>query len=316
MSFAKDVKQELANDMVHVRHCRLAEIAGMVSFGARVIIDENTARCIEFTTDNEQIARKYFTYVEKTFNIELLIKICDSMGKNNKRSFIIRTASENQTEDILSALKATDCDGIISVGGLIYQQQCCKRAFLRGAFLIIGGMSDPKKAYYFEYAAACMKQADVLKKLIAAFSIETRIIKRKNSYIVYLKESSQIVDMLNIIEAHVALMELENVRILKEVRNGVNRRVNCEAANIGKTVAAASKQVEDIEFIRDTIGLDELVGGLKDIALLRLEYPESSLVELGEKLVPAVGKSGVNHRLKKISSIADSLRGLKEDKKC
>ena len=125
---------------------------------------------------------------------------------------------------------------------------------------------------------------------------------------VYLKEGAQIVDMLNIMEAHVALMNLENVRILKEMRNSVNRKVNCETANISKTVAAAVKQLGDIEYIKQNAGLDSLPENLKDMALLRLEYPDTPLKELGTYLDPPVGKSGVNHRLRRISEIADELR--------
>lgn len=127
---------------------------------------------------------------------------------------------------------------------------------------------------------------------------------------VYIKEGSDIVDILNVMEAHVALMNLENVRILKEMRNTVNRKVNCETANLKKTVSAAVKQIEDIEFIRDTVGLSVLSDTLEEIARLRLENPDSSLKELGEMLNPVVGKSGINHRLRKICEIADDLRDI------
>jgi DNA-binding protein WhiA len=130
---------------------------------------------------------------------------------------------------------------------------------------------------------------------------------------VYIKEGSQIVDLLNVMEAHVALMDLENVRILKEMRNSINRQVNCEAANISKTVVAASNQMDDIIYIRDKVGLGDLADGLEDIARMRIEYPEASLKELGAMLLPPIGKSGVNHRLRKLSMIADQLREHKEE---
>ena len=135
----------------------------------------------------------------------------------------------------------------------------------------------------------------------------------KKSYIVYIKEGTQIVEILNIIEAHMALMDLENVRILKEMRNSVNRKVNCETANLNKTVAAAIKQIKDIEYIRDTVGLGSLKEGLEELARLRLNNPDMPLKDLGMLLTEPVGKSGVNHRLKKISEIAESLRGHKEE---
>ena len=142
---------------------------------------------------------------------------------------------------------------------------------------------------------------------IPAAESENRLLMQKYQ-VVYLKEGSQIVDILNIMEAHVALMNLENVRILKEMRNSVNRKVNCETANISKTVNAAVKQLADIEYIRETAGLSYLPENLKEMALLRLEYPDAPLAELGTYLNPPVGKSGVNHRLRRISEMADSLR--------
>ena len=126
---------------------------------------------------------------------------------------------------------------------------------------------------------------------------------------VYVKEGAQIVDMLAVMEANVALMDLENIRILKEMRNSVNRKVNCETANLNKTIEAAVKQIRDIEYIRDTVGLDYLKPTLRDVARLRLDNPDMNLKDIGELLDPPVGKSGVNHRLRKISETAQSLRG-------
>lgn len=141
-----------------------------------------------------------------------------------------------------------------------------------------------------------------------SFSIEAKIVERKKNYIVYLKEGARIVELLNVMEAHVALMEFENVRILKEMRNSINRKVNCETANIKKTVSAAARQIEDIQYIKDTSGFGTLPKGLAQIANLRLEHAEVSLKELGEMFVPPIGKSGVNHRLRKLSEIAENLR--------
>ena len=138
--------------------------------------------------------------------------------------------------------------------------------------------------------------------------MDAKIVRRKKSYVVYLKEGSQIVDILNIMEAHISLMELENVRILKEMRNTVNRKVNCETANINKTVSAAVKQVEDITYLRDTIGFEKMSEGLEEVALARLSHPDATLKELGELLSPPVGKSGVNHRLRKLSEMAEKVR--------
>jgi len=195
----------------------------------------------------------------------------------------------------------------------VIQNACCKRAFIRGAFLASGSISDPEKTYHFEIVAPNESKALQLQNIINSFGMDAKIVQRKKYYVVYIKEGSQIVDLLNIMEAHVSLMNLENVRILKEMRNSINRQVNCEAANINKTVMAATKQIDDILFIKDQMGLSDLAEGLEDIAILRINYPEASLKELGDMLNPPIGKSGVNHRLRKLSNLADNLREQKEE---
>ena len=170
-----------------------------------------------------------------------------------------------------------------------------------------GSISDPNKSYHFEIVCHTLEQAQQLKELMEFFETEPKIVERKERMVVYLKEGSQIVDLLNVMEAYVSLMNLENVRILKEMRNSVNRKVNCETANINKTVNAAVKQMEDIKRIRDIIGFDNIPEPLAEIAQARLDYPEATLKELGTYLDPPVGKSGVNHRLRKLAAIAENL---------
>ena len=191
---------------------------------------------------------------------------------------------------------------------LVYQQVCCRRAFLRGAFQAAGSMSDPTKSYHFEIVCFSREAAEQIRDVMCGFELDAKIVPRKKSFVVYLKEGSQIVDILNVMEAHVSLMELENVRILKEMRNTVNRRVNCETANINKTVSAAVKQVEDITYLRDTVGFDNMPDNLVEAAMARLDNPDATLKELGESLDPPVGKSGINHRLRRLSEMADRVR--------
>ena len=169
-------------------------------------------------------------------------------------------------------------------------------------------MSDPEKFYHFEIVCSTERKAEFIQTILVGFTFDARIVRRKRYYVVYIKEGEQIVDLLNIMMAHRSLLNLENVRILKEVRNSINRQVNCETANLNRTVSAAVKQIEDINYIKETVGLDSLSEGLMEIAVLRAENTEVSLKELGEMLSPPVGKSGVNHRLRKISEIADELR--------
>ena len=194
----------------------------------------------------------------------------------------------------------------------LLSRNCCKRAFLRGAFLASGSISDPQKSYHFEIVCQEEAQARLLQQLYRTFELDAKVVQRKKYYIVYLKEGAQIVDALNVMGAYVALMNLENVRIFKEMRGSVNRIVNCETANINKVVGAACRQVEDIHYVQSKMGLDELPPALREMALIRLEYPDSSLKELGELCDPPVGKSGVNHRLRKLGELAEKLRNCSE----
>ncbi len=214
--------------------------------------------------------------------------------------------------DILRALGIlVDVDGFSGINDqvplFLLKDSCCKRAYIRGAFLGGGSVSDPEKGYHLEFITHSEEYGNSLKELINEFGLESKLIDRKSNHIVYLKEGDQIVDLLNIIGAHKALLDFENVRIVKQMRNDVNRLVNCETANLNKTVNAAMKQVQDINLIKSVVGLGALPDGLSELAELRLEQPEASLKELGEMLDPPVGKSGVNHRFKKIHKFAESL---------
>ena len=187
------------------------------------------------------------------------------------------------------------------------------RGLIRDAFLQSGSISDPEKFYHLEIVFPDFEEAMQMKQMIESFRIDGKIVERKGHFVVYLKEGAQIADMLRIMEAPQALMEFENIRIVKEMRNSINRQVNCEAANLGKTISAAVKQVEDIRFIESTVGLDNIPEGLAEIARKRLEYPEAALKELGERMDPPLGKSGVNHRLKKLSELAENLKSRREE---
>ena len=317
MSFSGNVKEELSHQIAQARHCQIAELAALISMCGAVVITPGEKYRIKIHTEKIAVARKCFTLVTKTFNIRTDISVRRNLEKGSETYMLVI----REHEDALRILQATKLIGeredaysaLHIVDPILVQQPCCKRAFLRGAFLAAGSMSDPNKAYHFEIVCTTVNMAEQLRRMMCSFSMDAKIVARKKMYVVYLKEGAQLVDMLNIMEAHVSLMELENVRILKEMRNAVNRKVNCETANINKTVSAAVKQVEDIRYIQQTIGLDKLSDGLKEMAILRLEHPDATLKELGEISDPPVGKSGVNHRLRKIGEIAEGVRKNKED---
>ena len=313
MSFSSQIKEELSRQVAPARHCQIAEIAAILSLCGRIQISGDDHYSIKFHTENVTVARKCFTLLKKTFNISTDISIRRNahLGKNRVYSVCVK-----QHEDALRVLKATkllDDSGEIGenlsvVGNVVVQNSCCRRAFLRGAFLASGSISDPEKFYHFEIVCATEPKAKQIQSIMATFNVDAKIVLRKKYFVVYIKEGNQIVDMLNVMEAPLSLMELENIRIIKEMRGNVNRQVNCETANINKTVSAAVKQINDIVYIRDTVGFESLPAGLVEIARARLEKPEATLKELGEDLEPPVGKSGVNHRLRKLCEIAEQLR--------
>lgn len=318
MSFSSGVKDELSRHQTLARHCQIAEIAAIISMCGGVSISEKDHYSLKIQTENVYVARKYFTLLKKTFNIDTDIAIRRNVYLKKSRTYVITIHSEKDVVNVLKAVKLMDESGTLPgnhamVSNLIIANSCCRRAFIRGAFLAAGSISAPEKFYHYEIVCSSEEKAEQIKQVINSFDIDAKIVGRKKYFVVYIKEGSQIVDILNVMEAPKALMELENVRILKEMRNSVNRQVNCETANINKTVSAAVKQIEDIKYISDTIGLDNLPENLEEIAKVRLENPESPLKELGAHLKNPVGKSGVNHRLRKLSEIAEELRGNKEE---
>ena len=297
MSFSSEIKQELSWQLPSARHCRLAEISAILSFCSHVEAGTEGTGNVRMHTENLAVARKYFTLLKKTFNINMNVSVRQNRKPHGNRSFEI-TALTDMT----------------AVRHVLIQNPCCRRAYIRGAFLASGSVSDPEKGYHFEIVCADSARAEQLSAMLESFGIEAKITLRKHNYILYVKEGSQIADILNVMEAHVGLMKFENIRILKEMRNSVNRQVNCETANLNKTVSAAVKQIEDIQYIQSTIGFEKLPENLAEIARLRLEQPGMSLKELGQMLTPPVGKSGVNHRLRKLSFIAEELREHKEER--
>ncbi len=313
MSFSSRVKEELSRQISPARHCQIAEIAAILSLCGRIQISDRDRYCIKIHTENVAVARKYFTLLKKTFNIITDVSIRRTAYLKKNQVYTVIVQKHEDAYRVLQATKLLTADGEIQenlsiVRNVVTQQACCRRAFLRGAFLAAGSISDPEKFYHFEIVCTTEAKAGQLKEIMATFGLDAKIVVRKKYYVVYIKEGSQIVDILNVMDAPISLMELENIRILKEMRNSVNRQVNCETANINKTVSAAVKQIRDIEYIRDTIGFGALPENLEQMAQVRLLRPEATLKELGEALDPPVGKSGVNHRLRRLSEIAESLR--------
>ena len=232
------------------------------------------------------------------YDVSVLKSFTDDLGSGTD---ILKTCGIEEISGMLT-LKST---GIID-------RSCCKRSFLRGAFLGAGTISDPESGYHLEFGSRIRSGIELLNGAAASFDVNGKVSSGKNRYRLYFKDADKISDLLNIMEAHVSLMEFENARILKEVRNTVNRRVNCETSNLRKTAAASEYACECIRFLEENGVLKTLPESLQSIARLRLDYPEKSLSELGEMTEPKLGRSGVNHRLEKIIATARDLKGKEE----
>ncbi|HEY5585510.1 MAG TPA: DNA-binding protein WhiA [Ruminiclostridium sp.] len=308
MSFSTLVKDELCRIELHDACCMKSEILGVILTG-NLFSHENNSRNIKMVTENSAFARRVFSTIRKVYGIspEVAIRRNSKLKKHVLYSIIL--ASMQLINKILYDFGISAFyEGDFAPTNTTLKKVCCRKSFLRAAFLSGGSISDPEKTYHLEIATHNVMCTEIIKDLLKDYGINVKIITRKGSYVAYIKEGENIVDFLNIIGAHSALMQLENVRILKDMRNSVNRIVNCETANLGKTVNASVRQVDNIRFIQSTIGISNLPENIVDIANLRLANSELSLKELGDMLNPRLGKSGVNHRLRKLDEIADEIR--------
>ena len=296
MSFSGDVKEELLSVNGNGRHCQIAELAAYFSYCGFVKKSNSGHMVIGITAENKAIATKCFTLIKKTFNIYSGILIRKHSFSSKILSYEIQIEKPDEIKEVLMAIKKykeSEEPVLCScVDKLLLKRDCCRRAFIRGTYLAIGSMSNPEKGYHMEFVFDHEDMAEEFIQILKTFSIGAKMVLRKKNYVVYIKDGEEIVDMLNIMGAHISLMNLENTRIMKDMRNSINRRVNCETANIAKTVNAATKQVEDIMLIRKIYGLNRLPDNLRQVAEVRLAYPEASLVELSQLMDPPVGKSG------------------------
>ena len=292
MSFSGSIKAELERLVAPSRHCQLAEMAAIYEFCERKA-EETDGRMV-ISSENELAVRKFFTLLRKTFNMYKDYSVVTPPYIKKGANYRFEIEDPSEAEKVRSAIGVTTNN----------LRSCCVRAYIRGAFLAAGSVSDPEKSYHLEIVCQEMRQAHFLAELLSGFEIEAKTVLRKKNYVLYVKEGTKIVETLNVMGAHVALMDFENMRILKEMRNSVNRKVNCETANIGKTVNAAQRQIEDIKILMESDRFNELSPALQEMARLRVKHPEATLKELGEFCTPVLGKSGVNHRLRKLSEMA------------
>ena len=308
MSFSTEVKNELARITGDQACCHVAELASLMRMGGTMLIGGNQSIGVSFTTENAAVARKVLTLIKRGFSLSTEVVVSRGRRLKKTNSYTVRVAPSQKVAHLLKRLGIIQGDTLnISQDIGVLKKVCCRRSYLRGAFLGGGSVNKPEGDYHMELVTSNNDFAKTLVRLMKAFRLPGRMTERKSDYIIYLKGGDAIIAFLNIIGAHQALMDFESVRVIKEMRNQVNRLVNCETANLQKTVNAALRQVEMIQRIAREMGLDKLPLRLKEAAEVRLAFPEATLNELVEALDGRISKSGLNHRLRKLERMAEEL---------
>jgi DNA-binding protein WhiA len=309
MSFTSETKKELTK-METKACCKRAELSALVRMNGILEI-KHKQWMVELVTESPSTARHMFSLLRGMYHVqpEVLVRKKIRLKKNNVYSIRLHQNSAKILAD-LGIFESNEWERISGISPSLIAKPCCKRSYLRGAFLAGGSVNNPDSgSYHLEIMTTYHDHAESLQHLMEEFHLHPKMIERKKGYIVYMKEGDKIGEFLNIIGAHPSLLHFENVRIMKDMRNSVNRLVNCETANLNKTVQAAMRQKENIELIDEQLGLDNIPEKLREVAELRLQYPEVNFTELGE-LIPSgkISKSAVNHRMRKIDELAKQLR--------
>lgn len=309
MSFAAETKKELTNVFGDDYSCNLAELSALIRMNGSVQLSSQGV-ILEVLTENAAIARKIYSFIKDIFKInsELMVRKKMRLKKNN--IYVVRVT--RNVEEMLRTLAIVE-QGFSFYPGIkkeIIKNNCSKRAYLRGAFLAGGSINHPESSsYHLEVYSSYQEHIEDLCKLANSYDLNAKWIERKKGFFMYIKEGEKITEFLNIVGAHQALLKFEDVRIVKDMRNSVNRLVNCETANLNKTVGASIRQIENINLIDREIGLDNLPVKLREVAEVRVQYPELTLKELGDYIQSGkVSKSGINHRLRKLDEIADKIK--------
>ena len=306
MSFSSETKQELCQ-CVSKSCCKLAELAAFIH-GIGTLRIGRGGQSVWMTTEVPAVARRIFSLCKACFGVtpEVRTQLRKRLGKRNVYHVVIGPQAAPHILEQTGLMLQTDQGVRISraVPSGLVRKSCCRSAYLRGAFLATGTLSDPGKGYHLEITSSAEEYARSLVNFLGRLEIPAKMVPRRDSFVVYLKESELIVTCLNHMGAHNALMDLENVRIKKNMRNNVNRAANCDNANVDKTMDAAQRQIEAIEAIERGMGLKKLPVHLRRMAEVRVEHPDSPLKELGEYFDPPISKSAVNNRLRKLMEIA------------
>lgn len=312
MTFSSRIKDELSRTEITDILSAKAETAALARTMGYVTLKGFNRIEIEFSTENAAVARRIFKLLKTAFEIstEVSVERTNRLKKHN--NYIIKI-NDSLSKDFLQEIRIAGKEDFnimafdFGVPKELIKNDACKRAYVRGAFMGCGSISDPEKSYHAEFVNNREEHSKGIGKLLEGFGINGKTIFRKNYYVTYIKESEQISDLLALMGANNAVLEFENVRAVKETRNQINRVINCETANLDKIVDTSMRQINSIKVLKKYKAIDKLPDHLKELAYLRLKHTNASLKELGEMLNPPLGKSGVNHRLRKIEEIAEEL---------
>lgn len=311
MSFASDVRGELARTPMEDACCARSELTGALLCANAITWRGRKRYAVTLTASEASTVRRYFAMLKRFYGIIGQIRALSGDTLNNQTRYQL-VIPEEEAYGLLQALELLEEGALFDLRTLPVDEtvrySCCKKAFVRAAFTLCGAISHPDRDYHIEIAAPNEALAGFIVQQLNAFEIEARVSLRKSKYVVYLKRAEDISDMLSLLGAGKAMMAFENVRVKKEVSNRVNRQLNCDNSNINRSMNAAEAQIRDIRYIDAELGLDKLPRTLRDMAYTRANNPEMPLAELGELMDPPLGKSGVNARLRRISAIAEKLR--------
>ena len=306
MSYSSETKEELCRLEPDSVCCLLAELSGIVSAAGSVIYRGGGDKRLSIETENSSVARRVFRLLRDVFDVQpelVTVKRARLGGRSAHRI-------EIRGDEASFVLEGCGIQMMLrrAVPREVTVRKCCRMAFLRGVFLASGSVTDPEKEYHLEFVLGDEAFAAALAKLIARFDLDAHITTRRQMTLVYLKGQNEITDMLSIFGAQSARFAMEDAFIRKELRNNANRAVNCDSANMERAIAAASRQAQAISWLIQTAGEASLPPALLQTAKLRMQHPEASLEELGKLLDPPVGKSGVNHRLRRLEQMAAELK--------
>lgn len=309
VSYASDVKKELTSLPVHPEHAK-AELAAFLRMNGVLSLHDHQFS-LDITTENPAIARRIFSLIKTAYGIEPLLIVSKKMKLKKNYQYLVRL--QKQVHEILTDLEIFDSNNglITGIPEKIMSSEQRAMSYLRGAFLASGSVNNPETSrYHLEiYSLYEDHNQDLLKLMNNFFYLNAKETRRRSGYIVYLKEAEKIGDFLHIVGAVNAMLAFEDLRIMRDMRNSVNRLVNCDTANLKKTANAAAKQVEDIQLIEEKFGLENLPEKLTVLARFRLTHPELSLKEVAAQVPDdPISKSGVNHRFQKIREIAKQLK--------